>query len=70
MSKNLNELGNEVQQLLGSEFICTQKTIQKNNTKLNAITIRVVEGDVIGEVFYVDKVIIRKNCCKRNCKIF
>jgi hypothetical protein len=53
MSKNLNELVNEVQQLLGSEFICTQKTIQKNNTKLNAITIRAV-GDVIGEVFYVD----------------
>lgn len=53
MSKNVNELVNEVQQLLGSEFICTQKTIQKNNTKLNAITIRAV-GDVIGEVFYVD----------------
>ena len=53
MGKSLNELVNEVQQLLGSEFICTQKTIQKNNTKQNAITIRAV-GDVIGKVFYVD----------------
>lgn len=29
MSKSSHELLNEVQQLLGSEFICTQKTIQK-----------------------------------------
>lgn len=54
MSKFLDELVNEVQQLLGNKVVCAKKVIRKNNVSKDAIVI-FSNGNKIGKIIYVDE---------------
>lgn len=54
MSKFLDELVNEVQQLLGNKVVCEKKVIRKNNVSKDAIVI-FSNGNKIGKIIYVDE---------------